>query len=522
MGSDASSQILPPLCVVKWELMKKYICIHGHFYQPPRENPWTGEVDVEESAKPYHDWNERIAKECYEPNTKASILDASGQVTESVNNFSKISFDIGPTLLSWLRRKDPKTYQAILAADRESALKHNGHGNAMAQIYNHVIMPLCDRRDKITQVVWGIKDFEFHYKRKPEGMWLSEAAVDRETLSILAENGILFTVLAPHQALSVRRVGFNQRWHPVRNENVDSRHPYRILLRHGKQFHIFFYDAPISRAIAFQGLLNNGDQLTQKLLNAFGRNESSQLVSTATDGESFGHHHRFGEMAIAYGVKKIEKENLAVITNYADFLENSVSRWEVALHENSSWSCSHGVERWRADCGCRINHAPGWNQKWRATLRLAFDTVKKTADHVFETQTESFLKDPWQARNDYIEVILDPSEAVRKNFLSRQCKKTINTEDQNKLWRLLEAQRFTLFMYTSCAWFFDDIAGVEPVQMMKYALRAMELLQPYSPPGMEAAFLKVLSHAKSNAPEEGSGADVFERHVRTARPVSLK
>jgi len=502
--------------------MKKYICIHGHFYQPPRENPWTGEVDAEESAKPYHDWNERITKECYEANAQAPVLNSKGEVIARVNNFSKISFDIGPTLLSWLRRENPQTYKAILDADRGSAIKRNGHGNAMAQIYNHLIMPLAKKRDKITQVIWGIRDFEFHYGRKPEGMWLSETAVDRETLKIMADHGILFTVLSPHQARRVRHIGFGSRWHYIQNESVDPRHPYRILLDQGKQFHIYFYDALISRAIAFQGLLYNGDQLDQRLLNAFSRREREQLVSTATDGESFGHHHKFGEMAIAYGTKKIENHKLAQLTNFAEFLEKFSSYWEVDIHENSSWSCSHGVERWRADCGCRISHLGGWNQKWRVFLREAFDFLQDAVDEAFENETDTLFKDPWQARNDYIHILLNGSDAEKKRFLNKNAKRNLSEEEQKKIWNLLEAEKFSLFMFTSCGWFFDDISGIEPVQVMRFALRAMELVQPYHKKEIEPAFLKILRQANSNVAEMGTGEDIFNKFVKPISHPSLR
>ena len=498
--------------------MKKFICIHGHFYQPPRENPWTGEVDEEPSAAPFHDWNERIVKECYEANARAPILNAKGETAICVNNFKNISFDIGPTLLSWLRRKSTLTYQAIVDADRESVADHNGHGNAMAQIYNHIIMPLAKKRDKITQVIWGIEDFKFHYGRPPEGMWLSEAAVDYETLKILSDNGILFTVLAPHQAMRIRKIGFARFWEPVNHENIDPKRPYRVLLEGGRQFHVFFYDAPISRAVAFQGLLNSGDQLVSRLMNAFGRAETSQLVSLAVDGETFGHHHKFGEMAVAYGLKKIRDHHLAQLTNYAEFLEKNGSQWEVSIQPNSSWSCAHGVERWRSDCGCRMNHEMGWNQKWRGTLREALDTLHEVVDHVYESQMGLLVKDPWQARNDYVQVLLDPSEKQRKRFLAKHAKRTLFPVDEKRIWDLLEAEKFSLYMFTSCGWFFDDISGIEPVQLMKFALRAMELVQPYTDKDLETGFKKMMARTKSNIPENGTGADVFDRFVKSAKP----
>lgn len=494
--------------------MKKSICIHGHFYQPPRENPWTGEVDAEESAKPFHDWNERIAKECYEANANAPIHNHKGETTDRFNNFSRISYDIGPTLLSWLKKKDVPTYKALVEADRTSALRRSGHGNAMAQIYNHIIMPLAKKRDKITQVIWGIRDFEYHYKRKPEGMWLSETAVDRETLNILADNGILYTVLAPHQARRARHVGFGSHWFYIRNEGIDCRQPYRILLEQGRQFHIFFYDAPVSRAIAFQGLLHSGDEFAKKLMGAFSHRDRDQLVSVATDGESYGHHHKFGEMALAYAIKKIEDHKMARITNYGEYLDRIGSTWEVDIYENSSWSCPHGVERWKSDCGCRLNFQANWNQKWRAYLREAFDFLQEIVDELFVSEGSALLRDPWTARNEYIQVILDGSEAYRKKFLSAHAKKTLSAEEEKKVWNLLEAQKFSMFMYTSCGWFFDDISGIEPVQVMKFACRAMELVQPYHKREIERLFLKILDEAKSNYPEQGSGADIYRAYVK--------
>ncbi len=495
--------------------MRKFICIHGHFYQPPRENPWTGEVDVEESAKPFHDWNERIAKECYEANAQAKILSPKGEVLSTVNNYSSISYDIGPTLLSWLKKKEPAVYLKILEADRESVRARNGHGNAIAQVYNHVIMPLASKRDKITQVYWGIRDFEYHYKRKPEGMWLSETAVDRETLNVLADHGILYTILAPHQARRLRHVGFGSRWMHTHHEGVDSRHPYRVILDQGRQFHVFFYNGALSREIAFQGVLNSGDNFAHRLIGGFGSRDREQLVSTATDGESFGHHHKFGEMALAFALKKIETEKIAELTNFGDYLDRFGSFWEADICENSSWSCAHGVERWRSDCGCRISAQAGWTQAWRAPLREAFDFLKEIVDEVFERELRDLLKDPWQARNEYIHVIHDPSLIGRDKFLLAQVQmhKSLTLAQENKIWDLMEAEKFAMFMYTSCGWFFDELSGIEPVQVMKFAARAMEYVKPYCQKNIETPFLEILSAAKSNLPGMGNGRDIFNTYV---------
>ncbi len=501
--------------------MKKFVCLHGHFYQPPRENPWTGEVDEEPSAAPFHDWNARIVNECYEANTRAPILNAKGETAGFQNNYELISFDIGPTLLSWLQKHSPVTYRSIIEADKKSVAANNRHGNAMAQVYNHIILPLAKRRDKITQILWGIADFEYHYGRKPEGMWLSEAAVDRESLRLMADNGILYTVLAPHQANRVRRIGFASRWAPLHHESIDTRRAYRIWLDNGRQFHLFFYDAPISRAIAFQGLLHNGDQVAHRLMNSFGRSDIAQLISSAVDGETFGHHHRFGEMAVAYALKKIRDQHMAQVTNFGRFLDDFGSQWEVDIRENTSWSCAHGVGRWKEDCGCRLNHEEGWNQKWRAPLREAFDWLQASLDEVFERRGGEYLKDPWAARNDYIQVMLDPGAERRKRFLSKHAKRALKPEEQASVWDLLEAQKFSLFMYTSCGWFFDDISGIEPVQVMKFALRALELTQPFTKAHLEAGFVKILAKAQSNVPGRGTGQDVFEKLVKPAKDARV-
>ena len=492
--------------------MKKFICLHGHFYQPPRENPWTGEVDAEASAAPFRDWNERISKECYQANAHAAIPDPKGGAAEHVNNFEAMSFDIGPTLLSWMKTKDPATYQAILDADKKSLLERNGHGNAIAQCYNHLIMPLASRRDKTTQVIWGIKDFEFHYKRKPEGMWLPETAVDHETLSILAEQDIRYTILSPHQASRVRHIGFGSRWKAIHHESIDTKQAYRIILEHGRQLHLFFYDAPLSRAVAFNGLLNNGDTFTHQLLGAFsGRHDRPQLVSTATDGETFGHHHHFGEMALAYAVKKIEKEKLARVTNYGEFLSRQGSFWEVDIHDGTSWSCAHGIERWRSDCGCRIHHEEGWNQAWRSPLRESFDFLKRIVDSIFDSQGGALLKDPWEARNDFVELMLEDGPERREAFLRKHSKKH-DARDEAKIWDLLEAEKLSLFMFTSCGWFFDELSGIEPLIVMRFAARVMERIRPYAPQGFEGTFFSILRGARSNLPDQGNGETIFKRN----------
>src|SRR5262249_23746878 len=245
-----------------------YLCIHGHFYQPPRESPWLEAIELQESAHPYHDWNERVAAECYARNAASRILDDNKRIVRITNNYSKISFNFGPTLLSWIEGKDQALYQAILEADAVSSKTFSGHGSALAQCYNHPIMPLANERDKLTQVVWGISDFQHRFGREPEGMWLPETAVDLSTLEILAKLGIKFTILAPSQARRVRKIG-GRTWRETCNGRIDPTMSYLVRLPSGRTISIFFYDDPISRAVAFERLLTNGEQFAQRLLGAF-------------------------------------------------------------------------------------------------------------------------------------------------------------------------------------------------------------------------------------------------------------
>jgi len=495
--------------------MNRYVCIHGHFYQPPRENPWLEAVELQDAAYPYHDWNERITEECYAPNMAARILDAEKKIIDMVNNYTKISFDFGPTLLSWLERFKPEVYQAILLADREGQSKFSGHGPAIAQIYNHIIMPLANFRDKRTQIIWGIKDFKYRFKRLPEGMWLPETAVDLETLDILAEKGIKFAILAPHQAKRIKRIGENA-WQGVNNGEIDTTMPYLCKLPSGKTIHIFFYNKPISQDIAFGGLLSNGEMFAKELLNAFKETKRAQLVHVATDGETYGHHHRFGDMALAYCLYYIESNNLAQITIYGEYLEKYPPTHEVEITEFSSWSCAHGVERWRNNCGCNTGIHPGWTQAWRAPLRRAMDWLRDALIKVYQAQISLYVKDPWQIRDDYIEVILDRSRQNIENFFSLHLIKEITKQEKIKVLKLLEMQRQAMLMYTSCGWFFDEISGIETVQIMRHASRAMQLAKEISGRDFEPNYLKILEEAPSNNPRFKNGAQVYEILVKPA------
>lgn len=501
--------------------MERYVCIHGHFYQPPRENPWLEAIELQDSAYPYHDWNERIDAECYAPNSASRVLDGKGRIDRIVNNYANISYNFGPTLLAWLRAKSPETYRLVLDADRESAHRFSGHGSALAQCYNHMIMPLANHRDRDTQVRWGIRDFEHHFGRFPEGMWLPETAVDLETLEVLADHGIRFTVLAPYQARRVRLK--RQAWRDVSGGRVDPTVAYKLKLPSRRKIAVFFYDGPISRAVAFEGLLERGEYLAERLTGAFSEARPwPQMVHIATDGETYGHHHRHGEMALSYALQYIDKNKLATPTNYGEFLDRHPPVHEAQIYENTSWSCAHGIERWRSDCGCNTGGQPGWNQQWRQPLREALDWLRDSAEPFYEERCREFLTDPWAARDDYIEVILDRSPEVRCAFFGRHATHQLDEREQVTVLKLLELQRHAQLMYTSCGWFFSEISGIETVQVIQYAGRVIQLARELGGPDLESCFLDRLEHARSNIPKHGNGRVIYEQFVKPAMVDLLK
>ncbi|HUV97620.1 MAG TPA: DUF3536 domain-containing protein [Acidobacteriaceae bacterium] len=509
---------------------QRFVCVHGHFYQPPRENAWLEAIEAQDSAAPYHDWNARINHECYAANGSSRILNTQNKIIRIVNNYSRISFNFGPTLLAWMEKSAPVSYQKIIDADRISMERFGGHGSAIAQVYNHIILPLASTQDRITQIRWGIADFEHRFGRKPEGMWLSETAVDLESLDLLARHGILFTILAPHQCARVRDIGTENdpegpTWRETPNASVDPTQPYLVHTSEGHSITVFFYDGPISRAIAFEGLLNNGEDLTKRLLNGFRNNtEAGQLVHLATDGESYGHHHRYGDMALAYALQSIEQDSEVHLTNYGEFLEKFPPTSEAEIRENSSWSCGHGVERWRSDCGCNTGQNPDWNQKWRAPLRNALDWLRDATRPLWQTSAATLFHDPAVARDDYIHVILDRNPASQQVFLEGHCLRTLSPLERTTALKLMEMERHLQLMYTSCGWFFDDLAGIETVQVISYAGRVLQLAaEVFGAPGaaLEPAFLQRLAEAESNGPEHANGAEIYRKSV-VAQEIDLE
>jgi len=499
----------------------RYVCIHGHFYQPPRENPWLEAIEIQDSAHPYHDWNERINAECYAPNAASRIVDGERGIMSIISNYARMSFNFGPTLLSWIEMYAPGVYQAILEADRQSIEWRSGHGSALAQVYNHIIMPLANTRDKRTQVLWGIRDFLSRFKRFPEGMWLSEAAVDLETLDLLAEQGILFTILAPHQAERVRRLGTGK-WKEVSGGRIDPSRAYLCKLPSGRDITVFFYDGPISQAVAFEKVLFRGENFISRLISGFSDERNwPQILNIATDGETYGHHHKFGDMALTYALDHIEKYRAEGLTNYGEFLEKYPPTHEVQIFENSSWSCIHGIERWRSNCGCSSGGRPEWNQAWRRPLRDALDWLREQLAFRFEHRAKVFLKDPWKARDEYIDVVRDRGEANIESFIEEHSAKRLNEKEKSEVLKLLEQQRHAMLMYTSCGWFFDELSGIETVQVLQYAGRAIQLTSELFDDRIEQVFLEKLFEAKSNIPEFRDAAYIFEKRVRPSM-INLK
>ncbi|MBD2012585.1 DUF3536 domain-containing protein [Microcoleus sp. FACHB-53] len=501
-----------------------YVTVHGHFYQPPRENPYLDTIERQPSATPFHDWNERIHHECYRPNAFARVLNQRGEVIGIVNNYEYLSFNIGPTLMSWLERYDVEVYQRILEADRNSCARLNGHGNAIAQAYNHIILPLANERDKYTQIRWGKEDFRSRFNRDPEGMWLAETAVDYPTLEVLVDEGIKFIVLAPSQAERCRLIPSDQQpvtqWHEVGGSQIDPTRPYRCFLADGRYIDMFFYDGPISRDMGFNDVLSDSHNFAGRIGQAVrGDHRPAQLISVATDGETFGHHKGGTEKCLAYSFTQELPHRGWTVTNFAHYLSINPPTWEVVLKPVTAWSCSHGVNRWQDDCGCGGGGV--WNQKWRRPLRDALDWLRDKLVKVYEETGRQFFRDPWAARDEYIQVVRDRSPENVENFLGRHRSRKLTAAEQIDALRLLEMQRHSLLMYTSCGWFFEEISRPEGVQILRYAARALELAGDVAGVQLEKCFVKRLALAPSNVDFFKDGAAVY-RHLVISSQISFK
>jgi alpha-amylase/alpha-mannosidase (GH57 family) len=501
------------------------LIIHGHFYQPPRENPRTGIVEAQPSAAPFHDWNERVNSECYRANASVILADSGNGAPAVVNNYAHISFNFGPTLLSWLEENDRKTYDWIIAADRESARQRDGHGNALAQAYGHAILTLCNDRDLRTQIRWGLADFRYRFGRDAEAMWLPETACNDRVMAALIDERMRFVILAPHQAARVRSSGSG--WRKVDEHNIDTSVPYRCFHRDGsgRSIAVFFYEGPASRAIAFENLLRS----SRELVDAFARSaKGRRLVNVATDGETYGHHFKFGDVCLAHALTVEAPARSFAVTNYGAYLESNPPEFEVEINngpnnEGTSWSCQHGAGRWLRDCGCSTGGEAGWNQSWRAPLREALDYLRDENAAHFEATRDVLFIDPWQARDGSIALILS-EQASREKFLFDHTGHWLSAEEQSRALTYLELQRMLLLMYTSCGWFFNDISGIETIQILRYAARAIDLMEQLGLPPARERFLEMLTQARSNRVELGTGADIFRQLVRPSQhdKVSLE
>jgi alpha-amylase/alpha-mannosidase (GH57 family) len=492
------------------------LIIHGHFYQPPRENPWTGAIDSEPGAAPFADWNERVFSECYRPNAFAEILDDSGRVLKIVNNYAHINFNVGPTLFSWLEKFHPDVYARILEADRQSAKTYGTHGNAIAQAYAHPILPLCRERDARTQIHWGLVDFEHRFGRKAEALWLPETAANHAVLGYLIDEGLKYVILSPLQAEAARKTKTSE-WKDVSGGKIDTSIPYRFLHPDGsgRSIAVFFYNAAVSKAIAFEGVLIS----SKKLLDRFEQelNGAGNFISAATDGESYGHHFRYGERCLAYALETEAPGRGFRLTNYGEYLAQNPPDIEVRLSKGedgkgTSWSCPHGVARWFRDCGCEVGAKTGWNQAWRSPLREALDFLNTEAAKAFEEEARALFANPWKTRDAYIKVLLEPQGTC--DFFKSESRRALGEKEKRKTLAFLEMQRHCLLMYASCGWFFADISGLEAVLILKQAGRVLDYFDELKLKSPLKRFMEILAEAKSNLPEMGTGADVFRNQVK--------
>ncbi len=468
----------------------RYIIIHGHFYQPPRESPWTGLIAPELGAAPFANWNERILSECYNANAHAHIMD--GRVVQIINNYESLNFNFGPTLLGWMERHGKAAYRAIRVGDETSAKHRGGHGNAMAQAYSHSIMPLLNERDKEIQVSWGIEDFSYRFRRRPEGMWLPECAVDDDTLAALARAGIKYTILAPNQGRFSGAAAGSAEAGPFEWRRGDL------------SIAVFRFERELSGQIAFSDLLTDGARLAQRLTEAAFALAPGAALMVATDGETFGHHKKTGAAELARAFKILgENDGLAVV-NCAEYLAVHPARGSVDIIGASAWSCAHGVERWRSNCGCRLEGKT--SQEWRGPLRETMDFVKQHADQVYERCAQPLVADPTGALKAALRLFIDESPAVEQEFFVRY--PVADENRQGQLLRLLEMERAAQATMTSCAWFFDDFGGPEGRIVLRWAARTEELAAEFAP-DIENEMLSRLRAIHSNRREIGDAAALY-------------
>ena len=499
---------------------KKFFALHAHFYQPPRENPWTGKIDPQPSAWPFHDWNSRIARECYLPNACARVNDSSGRVLELANNYLHLNFNFGPTLFSWLEKNYPFYYARIVKAARDSREK-TGHSNAIAQAYNHLIMPLASFQDQLTQALWGIKDFEHRFGFKPEAMWLPETAASDDTLRLLVDLGMKYVILSPYQAEKVRPHN-SHAWEDVSSGNFDTTRPYswHDTLPDGtraknRSLAVFFYDGPLSKAAAFEGLTKDSAAFADRVDACYRHgHHGRQLVSMAVDGETFGHHHKFGDMTLAHAfLHELKKRGIETV-NFGQYLEANPPADEVGIKpgpdgEGTAWSCAHGVRRWKGGCDC--GREDDFSMNWRLPFRAALNSLRDAAADVYASEGAKFFRAPWEARNDYASLLLDRTPAAAEAFFARHASHPLGRAETHRALELLELQKHAMFMFTSCGWFFSDVSRIEAVQNLRYAAQAAETMRDLGFENADRAFLSLLEMTRSNYPEAENALKLYGR-----------
>jgi hypothetical protein len=500
------------------------LVVHGHFYQPPRENPWTDEVPREPSAAPFHDWNARINAESYRANAFARIHDGTGRIESIVNNYERLSFNFGPTLARWVWKHDPILAERLRRADAAERRRF-GHGGAIAQAYAHPIVPLCNALDRRTQLLWGLSDFRRRFDRPADGLWLPETAVSPETLETLIDLGVTYTILGPEQIAGVR-ASSQDTWTEVTRDSLDTGRTYRWYHRDGSRrfMALCVFDGALSRAVAFGEASARAENLLDAVQASAERSHVSdgqRLVLCASDGELWGHHKKFADLTLAFATGVEAPRRGIDATNLGAYLAHNPPTWEARLatgpeDEGTAWSCGHGLGRWTRDCGCKMSGDAGWNQAWRGPLRKALDVVRDAAAAFYEEAAAEWLLDPWGARDAYGDVV-DEAVPARDRLLvefGRPALLAGGEAAQVEVRRLLELQRATLLMYASCGWFFDDIAGLEASLVIRMAAHALDLMEEAGGVAPTAQVLDLLAQGKSNRREEGTGADVFRRVSR--------
>jgi len=508
------------------------LVVHGHFYQPPRENPWSDELETEPSATPFHDWNARINAECYRANAYARIHDRGGRIASIENNYARMSYNFGPTLARWIERHDGRTHTRLVAADAEQE-RRLGAGAAMAQAYAHPILPLANALDRRTQILWGLADFRRRFGRPAQGFWMPETAASSATLAALIELGVEFTIIAPEQVTAVRAPGAE--WTTVTRDTVDTGRAYKWMHPDGsgRFLSIAVFDGPLSRAVAFGETTHDAAAFVAAIQAAAQRSSvASPLVLCASDGELFGHHKKFADMNLAFTTFIEGPRHGVNPTNLAAFLAAHPATWELKLNEGpdgkgSAWSCAHGVGRWWTDCGCSMMPPEqGWNQRWRTPLRAALDTLQVAAATFYEDAASALLLDPWGARDAYGEVVDEPiaeRDALLATF-GTEALAAGGDEARQRARLLLEMQRATLLMYASCGFYFDDVAGLESTLIIRLAAYAADLMNQAGGEPPLGDMMELLATAKSNQAAGQTGADVFRQvmqdRLTPARAIS--